>query len=179
MVVQIGGDRYRCIGVAGLMSGHYGVNVVHQASGEKQIRKDHDSLVTEPIVPFQRIGNRRCGHGGVGCFRPTESHAFPQDPGDFADVGISVGIGATAPDHQKQGIVPIIIGSKRGLDAFDALVGDLQQMRMNTQIPAQRDGQARMLGLKGVDDHRDIVFDMASGHQQRRQGCDAAETLFP
>ena len=50
---------------------------------------------------------------------------------------------------------------------------------MNAQVRAEGDAHLGVFGLKGVENDRDVVLDVAGGHQQHRQGGDAAEALLP
>ena len=90
-----------------------------------RIGKDHQPSEAQPVRALQRVRHQRRGDGGISRFRPTEAHAFPQHPGDFADVGIGVGIGTAAPDPHQQRVAPVVVRPELGFAGLDPLAGCL------------------------------------------------------
>ena len=83
MIIEIGGfDKFDL----GMCGGHFIrrlINPVHQNSGEQEIRKHDDALISQFGGMFERWGHERERHTGISCFGPTKAEAFPQHACDF------------------------------------------------------------------------------------------------
>ena len=89
-----------------------------------------------------------------------------------------VGIGGAAPDHHQKRLVQRHIAAGRAFKCLaDAIAGGADHARVDGQLPAIGDGDARVLRLVGVEDGRDIVLGMAGGEQHARHRENAGAAL--
>ena len=104
MIVQIARLDEFDIGMCGRHLVGKAVNAVNQNAREQKIGKQHNTLEAQTRHMFETGLNKRKGDPGIPDFGPAKSHAFPQHPRNFGNVGIGIGIRGTAPDHHQAGI---------------------------------------------------------------------------
>src|SRR5436853_7064893 len=76
---------------------------------------------------------------------PAEPHALPQHARDLGDVGIGIGVVGAAPDDDEQRV-----GTPVGHRRSDPFGGGLEQLRLDPEIAAKADFDARIFGDETV-----------------------------
>ena len=172
VVVQIAGQGQVQIRMAIGEGARLGMDLLHQAAGEKEIGKHDEAPETEAAGALQGLVQERAGDTDETGLGPAEAHPLPQHAGDLGDVAVGVRVGGTAPYHQQEGVLAAPRG-QRALRRLDARRGQAQQARVHPQLGAVGDGKAGVSGGQGVEFEGDVVLGVARGHEHAGDGGDA------
>ena len=105
MVIEIGGLDEFDTGMAYCHVVSRIIDALHQNSGEKKIGEYDDAPVAKLGRVFQAGFHQRESYTRVSRFGPAEAEAFPENAGDFRDIGIGIGVGRTAAHDHQQGFM--------------------------------------------------------------------------
>jgi hypothetical protein len=92
---------------------------------KKKKWKDDDALEPHPMATRQRLGQEGGRDADITRGGPTQSHAFPQQAGQFLDIGIGIGIAAAASHHEQERILAL---NGRGAAFY---FSDFQRAKLN------------------------------------------------
>ena len=112
------------------------VDALHQDAGEQEVGEHDDAAEAELRRVLQRRLDQRECHAGIGGLGPAEAHALPQHARDLRDVGIGVGIGSAAADHDEQRFVARNVVAGRVERLADAVAGGAQHLRVDAELAA-------------------------------------------
>ena len=154
------------------------INASHQNTGEQEVWKHNDPLITQlGGVPQARFHQGE-GDAGIGHFGPAKAKALPQQTADFRDIGIGIRVGRAPAHHHQQGFLRTDMIARGIHGLAHPVAGGTDQLHVHTQIPAIGDIQLRVLGAIGIDHRGQVVLHMARGEQHAGYSNNALVATF-
>ena len=139
------------------------IDALDQHAGEQEIRKDDDAAEAEPRGPAERRVDTRVRDTAIRRLAPAEPHPLPQHARDLADVRIRVRVVGATPDDNEKRVFTLMRDSH-----CDAVGSRGKQFRVDREIAAELDLDARIGGHKAVHLPGQVVLDVARREQHPR-----------
>ncbi len=160
---------------------HIGVVVdpLHQHPGEEEIGKDDDALVAEPCRVLEPRLDEREGDARISDLAPGEAEALPEQTHHLRDIGVRIGVGSAAPDHDQHRLVRRIILAHAVDRLLDAGAGGAHHLGIDAELAAVLDPQALVLRHICIEHRGDVVLDVSGGEQHARHRQDMGVALGP
>src|SRR5579875_41286 len=147
-----------------------------QYTGEQEKRKNNDACEPHAMTTRERFGQQRRRHTDVSGGRPAKAHAFPENPCQFADIRIGVGIAAAPADHQQQRVFALHrpCCCER---LFNSQPAQFEDLGMQMQVSAVMEMDIGVFVPRFVDLAGNVVFGVTGGHEHPRQHGDSVSAL--
>src|SRR5256886_3745645 len=144
------------------------VDAVHEDAGEQEVRHHRDGRRAEAAAAFQCLGHRRGCQGDERGLDEAQPARVLEEPPDFVQVGIGVGVAGPAPDEHHPELARIV-GADGGADA---VLGEPEHQWMDAERAPVLEPHSLMAAAPAFERRRAVVLHVAGTEEDERDGAD-------